>query len=137
MTDSKFNWRIENKEAIYNKLIAWWKKHNAFGGELIALKSLPNRMFVVSNDKDDLFIVPVYISDSDFCQIGFITSNPNANIKSKYKALDYLYEIISIVMKSQGFDIIVSKTKESGLMRALEHSNFKLIEESNFYIKTL
>ena len=137
MLTNKFNWRLDNKQNVYDVLLDWWKEHQAFNGKALAFKTLPNRMFVVSNDNKDLYIVSVYISDSDFCQIGFITSNPKAGLKEKHGALAYLYDIISIVMKAEGFDRIISKTNQTGLIKALEQSNFEFTEQFNFYVKNL
>lgn len=130
-----FDWRIENKKDFYGTIVEWWKKHKAFNEKVIEYKALPNRIFIVSSDGIDLFAVPVYITDSDFCHIGWITSNPDAPLKSKGGALEYLYGIISIVMKSQGFDRILSKTNDRSLMRVLENSEYKFIEKANWFYK--
>lgn len=132
-----FEWRLENKNTFYETLVGWWTKHKAFNDKIIPYKSLPNRIFIVSKNGEDLYAVPVYISDSDFCYLGFITSNPKAGVKSKHGALRFLYNIISIVMKSQGFDRIMSKTNERGLTRELLNSGFIFTEKTGYYIKNI
>jgi hypothetical protein len=139
-TDSTmdFKFRLESKTECYDKLVGWWKTHEAFEGKFIPYSSMPNRIFTVYKDEIDLYSVAVYITDSDMCWIGWITSNPASKIKSRYKALEYLYEQISNTMKSQGFSIVISKTKQSGLMKTLTNTGFINIEPStNFYIKNL
>lgn len=133
-----FKFRLESKAECYDKLVDWWKTHKAFEGELIPYSSLPRRVFTVYKGDTDLYSVAVYITDSDMCWIGWITSNPASKIKSRYKALDYLYEQISNTMRSQGYSIVISKTKQTGLMKTLKNTGFINIEpNTNFYIKNL
>lgn len=133
----EFQWRLVDKKDYYKTLLGWWQKHKAFNEKVIEYSRMPNRVFIVSKGGEDLFAVTVYISDSTICWIGWITSNPDAKLRNKYGALEYLYEIISIVMKSQGYDCIISKTNERGLIKALENSAFVITEKSNFYIKNI
>lgn len=134
----EFNWKLEHKSTCYDKLVDWWVKHKAFEGETIPYKSMPNRVFTVSNKERDLYSVAVYITDSDMCWIGWITSNPSSALKERYKALEFLYGIISKEMKTQGFEIVISKTKQKGLMKTLKNTGFINIEpNTNFYIKKL
>jgi hypothetical protein len=135
----KFNWRLEDKSVCYKRLENWWDGHKAFDNNHIPYSSVPNRVFTVSKGDIDLYSIAIIITDTDICWVGWITSNPFVPVK-KYKvgALEYLYGIISIVMKSQGFESIVSHAKLNGLMTALNNSGFKLVEpETNFYIKNL
>lgn len=132
-----FEWRLENKKDYYGTLMSWWESHKAFNNKSIEYKSLPIRVFVVSNEDKDLFAVPVYISDSDFCYIGWVTSNPDSGLREKVGALEYLYNIISIVMKSQGFDHILSKANASSLQRVAERSGFINVGETTYHIKNL
>ncbi len=133
----EFNWRLEEKANCYETLVDWWNRHEAFNKKLIEYKRIPNRVFFVSKGGVDLFSVTVYISDSTICWIGWITSNPDAKLRDKHGALEYLYEIITVVMKSQGFDCIISKTNDRSLIRALERSDFTITETSNFYVKNI
>lgn len=135
--NTEFEWRLADKSECYQQLLSWWRSHDAFHGKIIEYKTLPNRIFIVSNKGKDLFAIPVYISDSDFCYIGWVTGNPEAGIKEKYGALEFLYKVIFIVMKSQGFDHILSKTNESGLRRVLENTGFQDADKTHFYIKNL
>lgn len=138
----KFNWRLEDKSICYDRLKTWWGGHKAFDGNNIPYNSVPNRIFTVSTTVDereiDLYSIAIIVTDTDICWVGWITSNPKASWGLKKGALEYLYGIISIVMKSQGFESIVSHAKINGLMTALENSGFVNIEpNTNFYIKNL
>jgi len=134
----EFNWRLEDKSLCYNKLVGWWDKHKAFNGSPIPYSSVPNRVFTVSKGDIDLYSIGIFITDTDICWVGWITSNPDSIPKDRVGALEYLYGIITIVMKSQGFVSMVSHTKLNSLMRALNNSGFINIEpETNLYIKEL
>ena len=138
----EFNWKLEDKSVAYKRLELWWDEHQAFENRHIPYNSVPNRIFTVSTKVEDgevdLYSVAIIITDTDICWVGWITSNPFAEAKYKVGALKWLYNIIAIVMKSQGFETMVSHAKTKSLMNALENSGFKLIEpETNFYIKNL
>lgn len=136
MSNIDFDWRLENR-VFYPTLLEWWSAHNAFGGKVIPYENMPTRIFVVSRAGEDLFAVSVYVTDSAMCWIGWITSNPSAKLKSKYKALDFLHGIITTVMKSQGYKCIVSKTNERGLAKALDSNGYVPTEVTQFYIKNI
>lgn len=133
----EFKHRLTHKRQYYDTLVDWWESHKAFGNKVIEYDRMPDRVFIVSKGGEDLFAISVYVSDSTICWIGWITSNPTAKIKNKYKALEYLYDAISKDMSKQGYDCIISKTNERGLAKALENSAFVLTEQSNFYIKNI
>jgi len=138
----KFNWRLEDKATCYKRLELWWDEHKAFENRHIPYNSVPSRVFTVSREIEDgevdLYSIAIIITDTDICWVGWITSNPFSEVKYRSGALEYLYGIIAIIMKSQGFETIVSHAKINTLMNALENSGFELVEpQTNFYIKNL
>ena len=138
----EFNWRLEDKSVCYKRLQMWWDEHKAFEDKHIPYNSVPTRIFTVSKDVEDgevdLYSIAIIITDTDICWVGWITSNPFAKATDKIGGLEYLYGIIATVMKSQGFETMVSHAKMNTLMNALEKSGFQLIEPlTNFYIKNL
>ena len=134
----EFNWRLEDKSLCYDRLTKWWDEHKAFNGNPIPYNSVPNRIFTVSKGEIDLYSIGIFITDTDICWVGWITSNPDAKHIARKDALEYLYGIITIVMKSQGFVSMVSHTKLNRLMKALDNSGFTNIEpKTNLYIKKL
>ena len=130
-------WKLERKDECYDLLCEWWRKHEAFGGGIIPKESLPERIFFVINDGIRLFAVPVYVSDSDFCYIGWVTSNPNVNSRSKVGALEFLYNIISAHMEMEGFKRILSKANNKSLQRISMRAGFESAGETTYYIKNL
>lgn len=138
----EFNWRLEDKSVCYKRLQSWWDKHEAFENNHIPYNSVPNRVFTVSkvidNGEVDLYSIAIVVTDTDICWVGWITSNPSSKMRDRVGALEYLYGVISIIMKSQGFETMVSHAKMRTLMNALNNSGFELVEpQTNFYIKNL
>ena len=70
-----FSCRIENKHDFYNTLCEWWTDWKF---PLMSIDAIPNNICVVSNEGVDLYAVPVYLSDSEVCWMGFITGNKNS-----------------------------------------------------------
>ena len=133
----KFSWRLQGRDESYDILVSWWTAHKAFNSKIIEHSALPSRIFVVSKGETDLFMVPVYASDSTFCWLGWTTSNPEAKLRDKVGALDYLYEIISIVMKSLKYEHIISKANARSLQRVAERSGFENVGQTTYHIKNL
>jgi len=134
---SKFSWRLQDRDESYDTLVSWWGSHKAFNSKVIGYSALPSRIFVVSKGGTDLFMVPVYASDSTFCWLGWTTSNPDAKLRDKSGALEYLYEIISVVMKSLKYEHIISKANAKSLQKVAERSGFINVGQTTYHIKNL
>lgn len=129
------NWRIENKENIYPTLLNWWED---WGFPKITISSLPSHIYVVDKEGVDLYAIPLYVTNSDICIIGFPTGNKKARRGLKEGALEYLLEIIETVCKSQGFRVLLTTSDTPKLMNVFESTGFtKSDEGTNFYTKTL
>lgn len=127
--------RTEHKEDYYKTLCIWWKDWKF---PVIAYTSIPERIFVVSNDGVDLYAVPVYASDSDFCWIGFITGNKNSTRELRKGALSSLINHVEVEMKKSGFRLIMTVSGTPILKKTFLDNNYLLSSEGiNEYIKLL
>jgi len=130
-----FKFRIEHKEDYYKTLCAWWSDWNF---PKVAYTSIPERIFVVSNDGVDLYAIPVYVSDSDFCWIAFITGNKNSTKKIRKGALSSLINYVENQMKNSGFRLIITVSGTPILKKTFSDNNYLLSSEGiNEYIKLL
>ena len=131
-----FSWRVEKKEVIYDQLLEWWKKHDF---PAIAVNALPSNLFVVSDKKQDLYVIPVYFTDSSLFWTGFITSNPNADKREKQGALDWLMEKVETALKfSKPESTIITTSGNPFLIKTMKERGYKEnIENVNYYIKNL
>lgn len=133
------NWRLESKDNYYPNLKAWWEQH---GFPVLTYDSLPIRIFVVykvlPESYVDLYAVPVYMTDSSFCIIGFPTSNKEADKQYKEGALEYLLEKIETTMKYEGKGIIMTTSATGSLMEKFDSQGYQRAEEKvNYYTKNI
>ena len=142
MNNKYLSWKLEHKKDCYKRLTTWWKSHDAFEGHNIPYNSMPVRVFTamrkVGGELINIYSIAVYVTDSDMCWVGWITSNPHTTRKQRQGGLEYLYNTISEEMAKIGFTILISKTKQENLMGVLDKTGFKNIEpQTNFYIKNI
>lgn len=140
------NWRLENKENFYPVLQQWWKDWEF---PEIPFSTLPERIFVVYKKLDtidpnarevitDLYAIPVYLSDSDMCWIGFPTSNKQATKYAKEGALDYLMEKVETCLKYHGYRVLITTSNTPKLMELFDRRGFITSDKGvNYYTKNL
>lgn len=130
-------WKIFNKTEFYDTLVEWWQGHEAFYGKILAIEQLPERIFVAIVDNEKVAAIPVYVSDADWCYIGFTTTNPYVNVKKLKGVLEFLHLVIEVKMRQEGFNTLLSTCNIRSLERVLDKSNYKFVEETNYYIKNI
>lgn len=131
------DWRLENRESFYDTLVEWWKE---WGFPIIAKEMIPNRIFVVfdKETQTDLYALPVYITDTSLCWIGFPTSNRKASKEMKKGALEYILDVMTHTLKYEGYKMIMTTSNTPKLMDEFLNSGFEETEQGvNYYIKLL
>jgi hypothetical protein len=127
--------RLESKHTFYDTLCEWWADWKF---PVVAITSLPERIFVVSNDGVDLYAIPVYFGDSDLCWIGFVTGNKRSTKLQRDGALEYLLDMVELHMKSLGSRIAMTVSGTPVLKRLYERSDYVISAEGiNEYIKRI
>lgn len=130
-----FSYRLESKDTFYDTLCEWWADWKF---PVVAITSLPERIFVVSNDGIDLYAIPVYFGDSDLCWIGFVTGNKNSTKVQRDGALEYLLDMVEYYMKGIGARIAMTVSGTPVLKRLYERSDYVISAEGiNEYIKRI
>lgn len=130
-----FSYRLESKDTFYDTLCEWWADWKF---PVVAITSLPERIFVVSNDGVDLYAIPVYFGDSDLCWIGFVTGNKNSTKSQRDGALEYLLDMVEYYMKGIGARIAMTVSGTPVLKRLYERSDYVISAEGiNEYIKKI
>lgn len=92
---------------------------------VLEITSLPQRIFVVSAEGVDLYAAPVYVSDSAWCWIGFVTGNKDADKKHRKNALNFLLYNVEQYMKSIGYDLIMTVSGSPILKKLFEDADYK------------
>jgi hypothetical protein len=113
--------RLEYRDDYYETLVNWWSKWNF---PILLKSSLPERIFVVSAEGIDLYAAPVYVSDSSWCWIGFITGNKEAEKKYRKDALKFLLYNIEHYMKDIGYDLIMTVSSSPVLKKLFEDAEY-------------
>lgn len=113
--------RLEYRDDYYETLVNWWTKWNF---PILLKSSLPERIFVVSAEGVDLYAAPVYVSDSSWCWIGFITGNKEAKRNVRKNALKFLLYNIEHYMKSIGYDLIMTVSSNPVLKKLFEDAQY-------------
>ena len=104
----------------------------------MSIDALPNNIFVVSNQGIDLYAVPVYLSDSDMCWIGFITGNKNTTKELRKGSLDYLIKYTEEYLRISGRKFIMTVSKTPILKKTFTDNDYILSGENiNEYIKKI
>ena len=130
-----FSCRIENKHDFYDTLCKWWMDWKF---PVMSINALPNNIFVVSNEGVDLYAIPVYLSDSDVCGVGFITGNKNSTKALRSGSLDYLIKFTEQYLKQSGRKFIMTVSKTPVLKKRFEDNGYLLSGEGvNEYIKNI
>lgn len=130
-----FSCRIENKHNFYDTLCKWWVDWKF---PIMSIDALPNNIFVVSNKGVDLYAVPVYLSDSDVCWIGFITGNKNSAKALRSGSLDYLIKYTEHYLKQSGRKFIMTVSKTPVLKKIFKDNGYLISGEGiNEYIKNI
>ncbi len=121
-----FKKRIEHKENFYKTIEQWWVD-NDFPN--IGFSAMPENIFIVSKDDVDLYAVPLYITDSSICIIGFPTGNKTADKEIKVGALDFIIEEIKKDIKEIGYDTILTASMNPKLMDLFVRCGFSVTDE--------
>ena len=79
---------------------------------------------MVSAEGIDLYAAPVYVSDSSWCWIGFITGNKEAEKKYRKDALKFLLYNIEHYMKCIGYDLIMTVSSNPVLKKLFEDADY-------------
>ncbi len=127
--------RIEYKRDFYPTLCKWWSDWKF---PEININMLPNNIFVVSNDGTDLYAIPVYLSDSDVCWIGFITGNKFSTKELRSGSLAFLLNYTEQYLKESGRKAIMTVSGTPVLKKVLSDNGYVLSGENiNEYIKNI
>lgn len=127
--------RIENKHNFYSTLCEWWVSWNF---PVMSINALPENIFVVSNDGVDLYSIPVYLSDSNVCWMGFITGNKDSTKIMRKGSLDCLIKFTESYLDELGYEFVMTVSKNPVLKKIFEDNGYFISGENvNEYIKKI
>lgn len=133
-TSSKHNIRRYNHIMDYKKISEWWNKRDS---DPIPSNLLPAIGYIV----DECCAGWLYKTDSDFCLIEWIVSDPSSDKIERDEALDVLIDTLENEAKKQGFTVMftsISRDKTPHLEDRMKKHDFVLGDENMAnYIKRI
>jgi len=129
------SYKVLNKVDFYNTMKQWW---NDWGFPVLSIDALPENIVVIYHEEQEVYAIPLYLSDSNFCWVGFITGNKNASKIEREGSLTFGLNSVSDFLQYTGYKNLFTITSNSFIDKSLIESNF-LITNKNIkeYIKNI
>lgn len=115
------NWRLATIDD-YEMIKSWWEHHNKV--PFFPPKSLPKYSVIVHDDEYDLYCGFLYLTGTNIGWIEFIISNPLAPVKNKKGAKEKLYDVIDMIAKLNGVEVLFSSTNVKPLINHFKKNGF-------------
>lgn len=128
-------YKVLNKVDFYETMKSWWTD---WGFPVVNIDALPENIIVVYHEDKEVYAIPLYLSDSSFCWVGFITGNKKSSKKEREGSLTFGLNSISDFLQYTGYKLLFTITSNSFIDKSLIESNF-LVTNKNIkeYIKNI
>jgi hypothetical protein len=129
------SYKVLDKVDFYETMKSWWVDWEF---PVLSIDALPNNIVVVFHEDQEVYAIPLYLSDSNFCWVGFITSNKKASKKAREGSLTFGLNSVSDFLQHTGYRNLFTITSNSFIDKSLIESNF-LVTNKNIkeYIKNI
>lgn len=133
---SNFEWRYL-KESDYETLVEWWKwfRFPAPHKSLLPNNGLGGVMII----KDGVEVCAGFLfqTNSAFCILEYIVSNPNYRNKDRKQAIEKLIEVIGNIADELGYYVMTSFVNNQNLIKTFEETGFIKGSNNVQYLKGL
>jgi hypothetical protein len=128
-------YKILKKEDFFETMKSWWID---WGFPVLSMDALPESIVVVYHEGQEVCAIPLYLSDSNVCWVGFITSNKKATKEARKGSLTFGLDSISDFLQYTGYRNLFTVTSNSFIDKSLMESNF-LVTNKNIkeYLKNI
>ena len=128
-------YRIVKKEDFFETIKTWWMDWDF---PVLNIDTLPKNIVVVYHEDQEVCAIPLYLSDSNVCWVGFITSNKKASKEARKGALTFGLDSVSEFLKYTNYKNLFTVTSNSFIDKSLIESNF-LVTNKNIkeYLKKI
>ena len=116
-----FNFRLENTKEYYPLLQKRWKSHNFPDVHIL---SLPENVFVASNEYGDVYSCFMYLTNSKMVYIAYPLSNLEIPKENREGGLEYLIENMLEFAKDRGYLIAYTTSPIKPVQDALLSEGF-------------
>jgi hypothetical protein len=126
--------RLETRD--YPVLLGWWKWFRFPAPKQTMLPDNGKGGIMVSKDGINICAGFIYQTNSNFCLIEYIVSNPSYKDKDRKEAVKHLIELLEKTGKSLGFQLVFSSVKNENLTNTFKDVGYT-ISESKEVIKLI
>lgn len=111
------------QEYEYLTLVSWWKHYGDWG--CMPYEYLPETSFVVTNcDNKILAFASLYLTNSPFAVIEWITADPSLSKEEKNEALDFLISNVhNVAGNEHGCKMLQTSTRIKPLIERLKNNH--------------
>lgn len=114
-------WRKISVSDYNNILVKWWKDNGWTTPP--TLDYLPEG-YMVSNDGKDAYAGFIYYTGTKIAWFEFIVSNYHLEPTLKRGCLEKLIDVVSIIAKDKGVDVLFTSTNNMGYCNSLKKNGF-------------
>lgn len=109
----------------YLMICEWWVEH---GWPVCPLNFLPETGLIMEEDGKPFCVGFIYGTDSDFCLMEFIVSNPKSDKEKRSLAIDELIEKLLERAKEQGYRAVYSFAQNQSLLARCVKQGFEVTD---------
>lgn len=129
------SYKVLNRNDFYATIKKWWSDWDF---PIFGVESLPENIVVVYHNEEEVCAIPVYLSDSNVCWIGFITSNKLASKEARKGSLTFGLKVVSEILEFTKYRHIFTVTGNAFIDKSLNESEFTLANKNiKEYIKNI
>jgi N-acetylglutamate synthase-like GNAT family acetyltransferase len=123
--------RVVDVKDFYETMSKWWISH---GWAPLPINSLPEKVFVLSRDKKDVYCCTLYETNSDFGVVAWQLSNKE--IEKESGDLQLLFDSIEDYARELGISILFTTSKTFTVEESLKSCGYLLGDtQVNQYLK--
>lgn len=106
----------------YNTVVSWWKHYGEWA--FLPLSYLPETSYVIVGENDDLLaFASLYVTNSPFAVLEWITANPSSDKETKTQALNLLLSNIKNDAMERGCKMLHTSTRIQSLVERLKNEH--------------
>jgi hypothetical protein len=129
------SYKVLNKVDFYDTMKQWW---NDWGFPVLSIDALPENIVVIYHKEQEVYAIPLYLSDSNFCWVGFITGNKKASKIAREGSLTFGLNSVSDFLQYTGYKLLFTITSNSFIDKSLIEANFFVTNKNiKEYIKNI
>ena len=116
--------RLETQD--YPVLLDWWKWFRFPAPKQAMLPNNGKGGIMITKEGKNICAGFIYQTNSAFCLIEYIVSNPNYKDTDRKEALKYLIDVLEKTGKSMGYKLVFSSVKNENLVNTFKDSDYTI-----------